>query len=258
MFVSPILVPRIPSLHAARNAGTAACNVHRSSLLIASRIPHHHGERCDDGHRHRIRLPRRHTHYDPNWAWHGAPNRSTEVQTWTFTTLHTVEQSMHKMLQVLDKSRQTFTQSTAPFFTRITALGARVLRRVTHVIGRALSADSDPVDLTVEYGIADPCPRDKTFVDPLRDWDPAPSSETCYRDSYGNAVYLQLDGASGIVVASDFRDGFDEYRDDASFIELENSHQYCFVDSRQLNNPSSSSTCIIPSNSGHDGVDPNL
>lgn len=80
------------------------------------------------------------------------------------------------------------------------------------VLGRSLWASSDNagVDITVEYGIADPCPHDKNYVDPLYDWNLAarPDEASRYNDSFGNAVYLQLDGgtASGSVLASDFRD----------------------------------------------------
>lgn len=33
---------------------------------------------------------------------------------------------------------------------------------------------------------------------------------TYYRDSFGRRVYLQLEGASGMVTAGDYRDHFDE------------------------------------------------
>lgn len=213
MFVNPILVPRFSLPSSPQEA--PACATLPSRCVVTARNPRHHNAHEDYGRRRRIRVPRRQTHEDPDWVWHGSSDRPVDVQNWTVTTLQTMEQSMHRVLQVLGKSRQTITETTAPLLTRITALGVRVLRRVTHVLGRALSADSDPVDLAVEYGIAEPCPDDKMFVDPLRDWDPAPSSEVSYRDSYGNVVYLHLDGsASAIATANDYRDMYDEHRDD--------------------------------------------
>lgn len=110
------------------------------------------------------------------------------------------------MLQVLDKK-------TAPLLTRITAIGVRMLRRVTHVINRAFDADY-PVDLTIEYGIADPCPDDKYFVDPLCDWQISTerNDAVAYTDSFGNLVYLSLHGptSSSAVIATDYRDSFDD------------------------------------------------
>lgn len=220
MFVNPILAPRIRLPFSPQDA--SVCATTASRCIVAARNPRHHNAHEDYSRRRRLRVPRRDTHHDPDWVWHGSSDRPADAQNWTVTTLQTVEQSMHKVLKVLGKSRETITATTAPLLTRITALGVRVLRRVTHVLGRALSADSDPVDLAVEYGIAEPCPDDKTFVDPLSDWDPAPPSDVSYRDSYGNVVYLQLDGsASAIVAATDYRDVYDEHRDD--ILEYESS-----------------------------------
>lgn len=99
--------------------------------------------------------------------------------------------------------------------SRITLL--RVLRRVSHVIGRAfLPDDGSHVDLTIEYGIADPCPEDKVFVDPLADWLPAaldadPVNASGYYDAFDNFVQLQLTvvASSGPVLAADYRDAPD-------------------------------------------------
>lgn len=90
---------------------------------------------------------------------------------------------------------------------RVKALGKRMLRSFTDAIERTLYPDTEK-ELVVEYGLTDPSPSDKNYVDPLKDWETSPV--TYYCDSFGRPVYLQLDGASGLVAASDYRDQFDE------------------------------------------------
>lgn len=89
----------------------------------------------------------------------------------------------------------------------MTALGARVLRRVTDAIARTLYPDTEK-DLAAEYGLAETDQDDDPYMDPLREWET--SNVTYYRDSFGRRVYLQLDCASGLVAATDYRDLYDE------------------------------------------------
>lgn len=59
----------------------------------------------------------------------------------------------------------------------------------------------------MDYGLTEPSPHDKMYVDPLSDWEL--SNVNYYRDSFGRRVYLQLEGASAVLSASDFRDMYD-------------------------------------------------
>lgn len=94
-----------------------------------------------------------------------------------------------------------------PLFARVTALGFAVLRSVSEALERSLYPDTEK-ELVVEYGLADPSPTDKVYVDPLREWEISPV--TYYRDSFGRRVYLQLEGASGVVMGGDYRELFEE------------------------------------------------
>lgn len=155
----------------------------------------------------RVRVPRDQTYQNPKWQWNGASDSSpssSDIHKWTLATCF-------RLLNALHKSGQTLSQTTAPILTRITALGALVFRRFTDVIGRALRVEADYADLTVEYGIAEPCPEDKIYVDPLTDWEL--SNESSYIDSYGNPVYLQLHGAPAVIFATDFRGTPDDPHD---------------------------------------------
>lgn len=100
------------------------------------------------------------------------------------------------------------TRSLTKGFARFTALGARVLRSMSDMLNRSLGLDRDIEGMGVEYGIAEPGELDKVYVDPLRDWEVG--AEPFYRDSFGRPVYLQLEGAWGGVMATDYRDGADE------------------------------------------------
>lgn len=173
---------------------------HRSPVQSRIRDPLRGAQR-------RVRVPRDQTYQNPQWQWNGASNSSpssSDIHKWTLATCF-------RLFNALHKSGRTLSQNTAPFFTRITALGALVFRRFTDVIGRALRVEADYADLTVEYGISEPCPEDKTYVDPLTDWEL--TNESCYRDSYGNPVYLQLQGAPAVVFATDFRGTSDDLLD---------------------------------------------
>lgn len=148
----------------------------------------------------RVRVSRKYTSATPGWQWQGASKKPSSTSASWLALFH-VDDRVVKALESL--WNRHLTKRLATF----TALGARVLRSLTHFINRSLNPDTE-ADLVVEFGIAEPCPHDKNFVDPLRDWEL--SNVTYYRDSFGRRVYLQLDGASALVMAADYRDHFDE------------------------------------------------
>lgn len=116
-----------------------------------------------------------------------------------------MDESVIKVIEALwSKSVKV---SESPILARFTALGARVLKKVTEAIERTLYPDTEK-ELVVEYGLTEPNPDDKTYVHPLNDWET--SNVTYYCDSFGQRVYLQLDGSSGILAATDYRDFYDE------------------------------------------------
>ncbi|PXF49669.1 hypothetical protein BWQ96_00547 [Gracilariopsis chorda] len=94
----------------------------------------------------------------------------------------------------------------SPLLAKVTALGARMLRKLTHAFERAWYPDVEK-ELIVDYGLTEPSPHDKMYVDPLKDWEV--SNVNYYRDSFGRRVYLQLEGASAMLSAADFRDMYD-------------------------------------------------
>lgn len=120
--------------------------------------------------------------------------------------LFSVDEAVLKAIEVL------WAKSVAEssILARVKALGQRMLRSFTDAIERTLYPDTEK-ELVVEYGLTDPSPADKTYVDPLREWET--SKITYYSDSFGRPVYLQLDGATGFVAAGDYRDQFDEMVD---------------------------------------------
>lgn len=152
----------------------------------------------------RIRIPRKHTCHTPNWPWPGG----TPTPPVSWRAFFNVEDSVAKVLEALwSKSRLV---SESGLLARMTALGARVLRSFTDAIERSLYPSiSTDRDFMVEYGVTEPNPADKTFVDPLRDWDT--SKVTTYSDSFGRPVYLQLHGVVGLAAAAEF---YDLYQDE--------------------------------------------
>ncbi|CAN8069333.1 unnamed protein product [Agarophyton chilense] len=103
---------------------------------------------------------------------------------------------------------ETFAASCveSSLLARVTKLGARFLRGISDAFERSWYPDVEK-ELVVDYGLAEPSPTDKTYVHPLSDWEI--SHENFYRDSFGRRVYLQLDGASAVLSAMDYRDVYD-------------------------------------------------
>lgn len=221
-FVSPSLLPN--RLVALPTDVSTTCYMRRRQFARSSLKTPPENEHI----RRRIRVPRNQTHHHPDWQWRGTSTKastthastpsSADISAWTSITFYKVFNAIHK-------SGQTLSQNTGPFFNRITALGVRVLKSFTDAIGRALRGEVDYADLTVEYGIAEPCPNDKTFVDPLKEWDLSCSRDSFYRDSSGKAVYLQLHGPSGLVASTDFRDVLHDCYDRESLANSSEQHQ---------------------------------
>ena len=122
--------------------------------------------------RGRVRLRRGDTHHSREWAWHGRRSNAPPPTrlSWTF----------RKFVKDADA---------------LVALLARILDALVSRWWR-------DADLVIEYGITDPNPDDKLYVDPLRDWDPAPVS--FYTDSFGRRVYLCANAPNGLAVALEF------------------------------------------------------
>lgn len=175
------------------------CHTHRASLATCTRPTTCRLPPPTPPRNRRIRVHRKNTSESKTWEWNGRKSVS-------WRTLFNVEENVIKVIEALwSKSLRV---ADSPIMARMTALGVRVLRRVTDAIERTLYPDTDQ-ELAVEYGITDPSPSDKTFVDPLKDWNT--SNVTYYRDSFGRRVYLQLDGALGFVAASDYRELCEDY-----------------------------------------------
>lgn len=149
--------------------------------------------------RRSVRVHRRYTHRRAGWEWRGG----AEKPNLKWMGMFCVDETVLKAIEML-WSRGGVEPS---IFERVKALGRRVLRSFTYAIERTLYPDTEK-ELVVEYGLTDPSPADKTYVDPLHDWEM--SSVTYYSDSFGRPVYLQLDGATGFVAATDYRDQFEE------------------------------------------------
>lgn len=100
---------------------------------------------------------------------------------------------------------------------RVVGFGVRMLRGISEAIERTLGGGVVEREMGVdgiEFGLVRPAENDKVFVDPLREWEL--SGESYYRDSRGRRVYLQLDGATGVVAALDFRDWVEDDEEGAA------------------------------------------
>lgn len=128
--------------------------------------------------RARVKLRREDTHRARAWAWPG--RRAPTPLTWT----------LRRLVKDADA---------------IMALLARVLEAMVSRWWR-------DADLVIEYGITDPNPDDKLYVDPLPDWEPAQSS--FYTDSFGRRVYLCAHAPNGLAVALEFSDGAQDEEDE--------------------------------------------
>lgn len=84
------------------------------------------------------------------------------------------------------------------------AIAGKLIRRVLQSLFGVLQRSWYAEELVIEYGITDPNPDDKAYVDPLRDWQPSPI--TYYHDSFGSRVYLSANSPNGLAIALEFRD----------------------------------------------------
>lgn len=123
-------------------------------------------------------LRRGDTHHASGWAWSGRRSKAPPPTrlAWTF----------RKFVKDADA---------------LVALVARLLEALVSRWWR-------DADLVIEYGITDPNPDDKLYVDPLRDWDPAP--ESFYTDSFGRRVYLCANAPNGLAIALEFAERIDD------------------------------------------------
>ena len=166
----------------------------RSILPLTARrdspTPHRHRSK-------RVRVPRKYTSKQSKWSWKG--------KTSGWGRIFGVEEGVIRVIEAFWS--QSLRVSESSILARVTALGARVLRSMTDAIERTLYPDTEK-ELVVEYGITEPNPTDKTFIDPLSDWEVC--DVTYYRDSHGRRVFLQFEGTTGVVMSTDFREGFDD------------------------------------------------
>ncbi|KAI0560438.1 hypothetical protein FGB62_112g222 [Gracilaria domingensis] len=142
----------------------------------------------------RVRVAKKHTSSSNNWQWSGARS--------SWRTIFTMDN--RAFLNALETFAASCVESS--LLARVTKLGARVLRGITDAFERTWYPDVEK-ELVVDYGLAEPSPTDKTYVHPLTEWEI--SHENYYRDSFGRKVYLQLDGASAVLSAMDYRDVYD-------------------------------------------------
>lgn len=139
----------------------------------------------------RVRVPREHSSHSRDWQWQGARNFP-----W-YVIFPLDQRALLAALESLVDSR---------IVARVTALGARVLRRLSDAIERTLYPDVEK-ELVVDYGLTEPSPEDKTYVHPLNEWQVG--NVNYYFDSFGRRVYLRLEGASAILSVTEFRDVYD-------------------------------------------------
>lgn len=237
---------------------TAAAFCLLSASPAAPRVATVHSARCcaTPPPRHRrarsVRVKRSCTSQQPDWEWQGrqSPPQSEPI---TWRALFSVEDNVIKMIETL-WSRSMAKNS---LFKRVTALGARVLRSVGEALERTLYPDAEK-ELVVQYGLTEPSPTDKTYVDPLHDWQT--SNVTYYSDSVGRRVYLQLDGANGVLAALDFRDQFDDAEGDDADLSTDASAPAVTGEKHAHNDSSPPSSVQVlhddDDNAGRDGAAP--
>lgn len=136
------------------------------------------------------RVPRSQSNRAHTWRWTRAGNQRKQL------VLRALESLWIASFKGVAQS---------PIVAAVAEFGNRFLRRVSDAIERSLYPDVE-TELVVDYGVTEPSPTDKFYVDPLRDWEV--SSITYYRDSRGRRIYpqLQTDGLKTRVFASDFRE----------------------------------------------------
>lgn len=173
------------------------------ALPLCRRFARRESPRCCSGppRQRSVRVKRACTYKSRTWEWKGRGSNNP----W------------RKLFSPVDDSLRWFIESCwqkgvsgvaeSRLITHFTRLGFSFLKSVSEAIQRTFYPDVEN-ELVVEYGITNPNPTDKTFVDPLREWEPTPV--TYYKDSFGKRVYLQARGATGLAIAMEFRDQYDE------------------------------------------------
>jgi hypothetical protein len=140
------------------------------------------------------RIPRRSTHRASNWPWarSSRADRSVWLVRWLRASLLGVAGS--------------------PVFAAVAEIGTLMLGVFSDALERSLYPDVE-TELVVEYGITKPSPGDRTYVDPLREWEL--SRVTYYYDSFGRRVYpqLQAEGTGACVGPVEYVDLADEDAD---------------------------------------------
>jgi hypothetical protein len=146
------------------------------------------------------RVPRRNTYRASNWPWARAR-----------------AQHSARLVRWLRMSLQGVAGSTV--FAAVTEIGTRVLDVFSEALERSLYPNVE-TELVVDYGITKPSPEDRTYVDPLREWEL--SRVTYYHDSFGRRVYpqLQTEGTRARVGAVEYRDLAEEDEDSLADLQL--------------------------------------
>jgi hypothetical protein len=139
------------------------------------------------------RVPRWNTYRASNWPWARAR-----------------AQHSARLVRWLRMSLQGVADSTV--FAAVAEIGTRVLGVFSEALERSLYPDVE-TELVVDYGITKPSPEDRTYIDPLREWEL--SRVTYYYDSFGRRVYpqLQTEGTRACVGAFEYRDLAEEDED---------------------------------------------
>jgi hypothetical protein len=94
-------------------------------------------------------------------------------------------------------------------------LGTRVLRTLERSLYPDIESELvDGDESGYVYGITKPAAGDKTYIDPLSEWDVC--KVTYYQDSFGRRIYPQLstDGTRVNVFAAEYRDLSEDERDE--------------------------------------------
>lgn len=172
----------------------------------------------------RVRVPRAHTYYSSAWPWKRTPPRSRWP--WNsgrghrggrsprgYATDDDDDGSGPDVVRVLEAFWQRSVRGVteSPFVAAVAELGVLFIRRVSDALERTLWSDAEAELIEYEYGVTRPSPGDKTYVDPLRDWEI--SNVTYYYDSFGRKVYpqLQTGGTRVRIFAREFRDIADDH-----------------------------------------------
>lgn len=152
--------------------------------------------RCSAGapKRSRARVRRADSCRAPGWPWRGrATSPGEALLRWARP------RALRRLISAMWRGGASAVDDSA-LPARVARLGAGVVAALMHALQRSLGAEP-PV---VEYGITEPHPDDKIFVDPLRDWDPSPVNY--YHDSFGTRVYLSASSPTGLAIALEFRE----------------------------------------------------